>query len=387
MVRKILHLDLDAFFCAVEELRDPSLRGKAFAVGGRPEARGVVASCSYAARQFGVRSAMPMGRALRQCPDLIIVPGRHERYHEMSQQVMERIYALTAQVEQVSIDEAFIDLSDLPDTPRDLACRLQAAIRDDLSLPCSIGAATNKLLAKMANDVGKASRRGTEPPRAVTVVPPGEEANFLAPLPVGALWGVGPKTAARLNDLGLHTVGDLARAKEASLVRLFGKNGADLYRRAQGIDDSPIITSRAARSISQEVTFDRDVARRESLITTLRRLSEGVGRRLRSEPVIGATVKIKLRWSDFTTFTRQVTLPQPTDQDNVIYDAALQLFEQAWDGERPIRLLGVGVSGLMPPQRQLTLWDTPIEKEHRLLEALDKLRERYGGDIIHRGSH
>ncbi|MBI4771414.1 MAG: DNA polymerase IV, partial [Chloroflexi bacterium] len=206
MPRKILHLDLDAFFCAVEEQRDPALRGQAFAVGGRPEARGVVASCSYAARRFGVRSAMPMARAVKLCSGLIIVPSRHKVYSDVSRQVMERLYDLTPLVEQISIDEAFLDVSDLPESGEALARRLQATMRDELRLPCSLGVATNKLVAKIASDVGKAAARTGAPPNAILVVPPGEEAAFLAPLPAAALWGVGPKTATRLAGLGIHTI-------------------------------------------------------------------------------------------------------------------------------------------------------------------------------------
>ena len=207
-LRKIIHLDLDAFFCAAEELKDPSLRGTAFAVGGRPETRGVVSSCSYAARQHGVRSAMPMARAIRLCPGLTVVPPRHGYYSELSDQVMQRIGDLTPLVEPLSIDEAFLDVSDLPDPPREIAQRLQARIFEELHLPASLGAASNKLVSKIATDVGKAANRGPNAPMAITVVPPGEEAAFLAPLPVEALWGVGPKTAAHLNQFGIHTIGD-----------------------------------------------------------------------------------------------------------------------------------------------------------------------------------
>ncbi len=227
MLRKILHLDLDAFFCAVEEQRDPNLRSKAFAVGGRPETRGVVASCSYAARRFGVRSAMPMARAVKLCPHLIIVPSHFDAYRAASQQVMAHLYQLTPLVEQVSIDEAFLDVSDRPEPAEGLARRLQTTINTELNLPCSLGVATNKLVAKIANDVGKAAARSDQPPNALQVVPPGQEAAFLAPLPVEALWGVGPKTAERLHGLGLHTIGDLARWPEADLGRRFGQHGYD----------------------------------------------------------------------------------------------------------------------------------------------------------------
>lgn len=385
MPRKILHLDLDAFFCAVEEQRDPTLRGRAFAVGGRPEERGVVASCSYAARRFGVRSAMPMSRAVKLCSDLIIVSQRHRVYGQASDQVMERLNDLTPLVEQISIDEAFLDVSDLPQPGEALARQLQAVIRGELGLPCSLGVAANKLVAKIATDVGKAAVRTGDYPGAVTVVPPGEEAAFLAPLPAAALWGVGPKTADQLARLGMHTIGDIARWPEADLVRRFGRPGYELSRRARGIDGRPVETSREARSITQETTFVRDVSDGRTLKRTLRELSDQVGHRLRGSGLAGTTVKIKLRWPDFTTLTRQITLPQPTDVDGEIYAAAGKLFDGEWRAGRAVRLIGVGVTGLGPPARQLSLWDDTSEKQRKLLEVVDKLRERYGDDVMKKG--
>jgi DNA polymerase-4 len=386
MVRKIMHLDLDAFFCAVEELQDPSLKGKPFAVGGRPESRGVVSSCSYAARQFGVRSAMPMGKALRICPQLIVVSSRHARYGEYSDRVMERINQLTPLVEQVSIDEAFLDVSDMPESSLFLARQLQARIRQELGLPCSLGVASNKLVAKVASDVGKAGHRGVEPPCAITVVPPGEEALFLAPLPAQAIWGIGPKSAARLAELGIQTVGDLANLPESALREHFGKTGPELHRRALGIDDSPVEPSTGqAKSVSNEHTYDKDTREESTILKSLRYLSEHVGGRLRRANLAGTVVQIKLRWADFTTLTRQITLACPTDQDSVIYKTASELFQKVWHEERyAVRLVGVGVSGLAPAQRQLSLWDAGLEKEHKLLEAIDDLRERYGEKIIQR---
>jgi DNA polymerase-4 len=385
MSRKILHLDLDAFFCAVEEKLDPSLRGKAFAVGGRPDERGVVASCSYAARQFGVRSAMPMARALRFCPGMLVISSRHRLYGQESRQVMERLQSLTPLVEQISIDEAFMDVSDLPEPGEVLARRLQAQIQEELGLPCSLGVATNKLVAKTATDVGKAANRGESPPNAITVVPPGEEAAFLAPLPVQALWGVGPKTAERLAELSIRTVGDLAVHPEVELVGLFGKLGHELSKRARGVDDRPVVVWHEAKSISQETTFARDISNMETLLETLRSLSEEVGSRLRKESLCGSTIRLKIRWPDFTTLTRQMTMNPGTDQDSEIYAAALRLFESVWRKNQPVRLIGVGVSGLGPPARQLSFWDSDWEKEKRLLEAVDRLKTRFGEKAVQRG--
>jgi DNA polymerase-4 len=382
--RKILHIDLDAFFCAVEEQRDPSLHGKPFAVGGRPDQRGVVASCSYAARQFGVRSAMPMSRALRLCPLLLIVHHHFDLYHAASDKVMDILRNTTPLVEQISIDEAFLDVSGLPEAAEVIAHRLQAKINETLDLPCSLGVATNKLVAKIANNVGKSGAQAGMPPNAIKVVPPGQEAEFLAPLPAGDLWGIGPKTAERLAELGLHTIGDLARWPEDDLARRFGKGGVEMSLHARGIDDRPIETEHEIKSISNETTFARDVSDRETLTHTLRVLVDEVGRRLRKSGLSGTTVHIKLRWSDFTTLTRQVTLRQPIDLDSEIYAAALQLFEKNWPDGKPVRLIGVGVSGFEQPARQLGLWDAPNRPSERLQSALDELRERFGDEAIRR---
>jgi len=386
MTRKILHLDLDAFFCAVEEQRDPALRGKPFAVGGQPDERGVVASCSYAARRFGLHSAMPMARAVRLCPSLIIVPSRYAAYQAVSQKVMATLHTLTPLVEQLSIDEAFLDVTELPDPAETIARQLQATIRDNLGLPCSLGVAANKLVAKIANNIGKASAPKGDTPNAVTVVPPSHEGAFLAPLPVKELWGVGPKTAARLQEMGMYTIGDVARWSEADLIRRFGKLGHDLSKRAKGIDTRPVITEHEAKSISQETTFATDISDEEKLKRTLRRLSEQVGYRLRQAGLGGTTVKLKIRWSDFTTLTRQVTLSHPTHLDSEIFAAAELLFEQVWPPGQRVRLLGVGLSNFESPARQLELWDTHFETDQRLQSTLDELRQKFGNKVVRRGS-
>jgi DNA polymerase-4 len=362
--RTIIHLDLDAFFCAVEEQRDPALRGLPFAVGGTPERRGVVASCSYPARAFGVRSAMPMARAVTLCPDLVVVSPHFADYRAASVQVMERLHALTPLVEQLSIDEAFLDVSDLAPSGDVLARQLQTTIADELGLPCSLGVATNKLVAKIANGVGKrqAHTEGTGYPNALCVVPPGEEAAFLAPLPAATLWGVGPKTAERLAALGIHTIGDLAASPEDDLVQRFGKHGADLARHARGIDERPVMTSRERKSISKEQTFARDVRDAARLRQTIREQAAAVAAALQRKQVRGTTVKLKLRWADLTTLTRQATLPRATDEAAPIAAAALRLLDQAWDGQRAVRLVGVGVSGFGERYVQLPLWEDDEEQ-------------------------
>jgi DNA polymerase-4 len=404
MPRTILHIDLDAFYCAVEETRNPELRGKAFAVGGKPQERGVVASCSYAARRMGVRSAMPMGKALRLCPGLIIVPSRHHLYSEVSEQVMQRLHDLTSLVEQISIDEAFLDISNIHEPPEVVARKLQARIRDELQLPCSIGIASNKLVAKIATEVGKSlalreikARGEVKPPNAVTVVPFGEEALFLAPLPADILWGVGPKTSARLTELGIYTIGDIARWPESEMIRMFGENGRDLARHSKGIDDRPITTEHETKSISQEITYSRDVRDDQVLEKTLHEMSVEVGKQLRKNNLAGKTIKLKLRWPDFTTLTRQTTLSNPTDQDDEIERVALDLLRSVRKSYQAVRLIGVGVTGLGQPIRQLGLWDTSeagrkaavrmnSEKERKLQDVLDELQDKYGKNVINRGN-
>ncbi|MDE2748219.1 MAG: DNA polymerase IV [Chloroflexota bacterium] len=386
--RKILHLDLDAFFCAVEEQLNPELRGKAIAVGGQPDERGVVASASYPARAYGVRSAMPMGQALRLCPHLVVVGATRGVYGQRSKAVMAILRDTAPDVEPLSIDEAFLDVTILPEPIETIARKLQKRINAELELPCSLGGATNKLLAKTANTVGKARQPTDKPPNAITIVPPGAEASFLVPLPIQRLWGVGPKNAETLSQLGLTTVGDVANWSEAALTARLGKLGADIWRRAQGIDFRPVMTEHEAKSISKEVTFARDVADEAALKLTLRRLSDGVGRQARKAGVTGTTVKIKLRWTDFTTLNRQVTLDQPTDMDGEIYALAARLFDQIWVEGRPVRLIGVGLGGFSQPNKQMGLWEDREGdgQAEELQSALDRLRDRFGETMITRAS-
>ena len=386
MPRTILHLDLDAFYCSVEETQNPALRGKPFAVGGKPDERGVVASCSYAARALGIRSAMPMSRAVRLCGNLIIIPGRHKLYGEYSEKVMDKLRNLTPLLEQISIDEAFLDISDIRESPARIALDLQAGIKNELHLPSSIGIASNKLVAKIATEVGKkSSKKKNEPPFGLTIVPAGEEAAFLAPLPADMLWGVGPKTSARLTELGIRTIGDIANWPEKDLVHLFGENGRDLWRHAHGIDNRPIVTEYETKSISQETTFNVDVRDDKTLEKTLREQAKEVARQLRKNDLAGKTVKIKIRWPDFTTLTRQVTLPTATDSEDDIIKAVLKLLQAIRKPNQAVRLLGVGVTGIGAPVRQLSLWDAGSEKSRKLQEVVDQLQEKYGRNVIHRG--
>ena len=378
--RTIIHVDLDAFFCSVEELLDPSLKSTAFAVGGAADQRGVISTASYEARKFGVHSALPTARALRLCPHLKLLPGRHRLYGEYSRRVMAFFDQETPLVEQISIDEAFLDFTGDARPGGKIAATLQARIAAETGLPSSFGVATNKLVAKIATNVGK--------PKGLVVVPPGEEAAFLAPLPMSMLWGVGPKTQARLAELGLRTIGDLAAWPAADLEQRFGAWGADLARHARGIDDRPVETEREAKSISKETTFARDVSDRAELRRTLLELCDQVGASLRRQGLVARTVKLKLRWPPFETITRQSTLPQSTDMDAEIFEAAFALFQAAWGRGRPVRLIGVGVSGLQTPARQLSLFDSAPQDQRagKLAEAVDKIRAKYGWDAVKRAS-
>ena len=387
--RTILHLDLDAFYCTVEEQRDPTLRGTAFAVGGAAEGRGVVSSCSYEARRFGVRSAMPMARARTLCPHLLCLPTNFPAYRAASEQVMDRLRALTPRLEQISIDEAFLDVTALPQTGRLLAQTLQTQIHTELGLACSLGIAASKLVAKIATDVGKSSVTSGRSPQTICEVPPGTEVAFLAPLPSSALWGVGPKTEEKLASLGLHTIGDIARWPEADLRRRLGRHGEVLSRHARGLDERELTTEREAKSISKETTFARDVREAETLRLTLQDQVRTVCRQLAKEGVGGTAVKLKIRWPDFVTVTRQLSVAMPTADEAVLWPLALRLLEQVWPLGQPVRLLGFGVSGLEVPL-QLSLWDTkPADEaaqERRVQAVLAAVSARLGADAIKRGS-
>lgn len=385
-IRKIIHLDLDAFFCAVEELKDPSLAGKAFAVGGNADHRGVISSCSYPARKAGVHSAMPTGQALRLCPNLILVGSGFSDYSAKSEEVMAILRNVSGLVEQISVDEAFVDVTDLPQSPESIARVIQAEVLKITGLPCSLGVATNKLVAKIATDQGKARSQSGSYPRAILVVPPGQEAAFLAPLKTAAMWGVGPKTEAALANAGMRTIGDVAARTPRELGNLLGKYGADLHAYSLGIDNRPVTVEHEAKSISQETTFARDTADPQELRRTLRELSSKVAYRMRQDDVCARVVRLKIRWSDFSTHTRQTRLEQPTDQDGVIYAAVERLWKSIWTDGQPVRLIGVGGSDLVETAHQMSLWNTPNEKERKLLEALDELREKYGRQTVRRAS-
>jgi DNA polymerase IV len=378
----ILHLDLDSFFVSVERLRNPALVGKPVLVGGRPDERGVVASASYEARQYGCRSAMPMARALRLCPHAVVVPSSHGIYGEMSRRVMALLGDVTPLVEKVSVDEAYLDVAGCElrfgDGPQ-IAHMLQARIRETFDLPSSLGVATNKLIAKIAS--------GDAKPQGIRVVAPGHEAVYLAPRPVGDIPGVGPVTAEKLQRWGIVTAGDLAALERSTLVREFGaKQGESLWLKARGISHSPVEPVQPTKSISHENTFARDVTERAVLERELLDQAEHVANRLRAKELHGRTVTLKLRYADFRTVTRALTLTTPTDLARPIYEAALALLHREWHPGLSVRLIGVGISGLTEQVGyQMDLFSgEPDPRESRLAETLDELRERFGKDVIKR---
>jgi DNA polymerase-4 len=381
-LRWILHIDLDAFFASVEELLNPDLRGKPIIVGADPAHRGVVASASYAARKYGVRSAMPTARALKLCPHAIVIHPRHHVYGEFSERVMAILREFSPLLEQISIDEAFLDLTGcerlLGPIP-EVARRIQQRVMDEVGLSASVGLASNKLVAKIASDLQK--------PHGFVYVEHGREAEFLAPLPVERLWGVGKVTASALHRLGVQTIGDLAALPEAALVQAFGPHAVELKRRALGLDDSPVITEWQAKSVSNEETFATDQKDEAFLKQELLRLSDKVAARLRANRQAGRTVRLKLRYHDFTTVLRSQTLPMPTDSARDIYETVLDLWDRHWQKGRAVRLVGVGVANLeTAPYRQLGLFDQTHPRDDKLARALDEIREKFGRDAIRRAS-
>ena len=374
----ILHVDLDAFFAAVEQRDRPELRGRPVIVGGGDRnARGVVSAASYEARVFGVRSAMPLRTAGALCPQGVFLPVDGAKYSTVSRQVMSILRGFTPLVEPISIDEAFLDVAGteaLLGSADAVARAIKAAIRREVDLSASVGVATTKLVAKVASELHK--------PDGLVVVEPGTEAAFLAPLPIERLWGVGAKTRAVLTEYGVRTIGDLAALPVDILLRRFGNSGSQLAARAVGIDPSPVGDGAATKSVSHEHTFDVDTADWEVIERTLLALSEGVAGRLRAGGVKAGTVAIRLRDSDFVTISRQRTLKEPTDMTDAIWRTAVSLVRPQVRGIR-VRLLGVGASHLTD-REQLALFGEEGGRRRRVVEASDAIRERFGARAITR---
>jgi DNA polymerase IV len=373
----ILHAGMDAFYASVEQRDDPSLRGRPVVVGGAG-GRGVVAAASYEARRFGIHSAIPMVRARRLCPELVVAPARFDRYAEVSRQVMAIFRDVTPLVEPLSLDEAFLDVGGarrLLGEPVEIAGDLRARVRDDLDLVVSIGVAPTKFLAKLCS--GKAK------PDGLLHLSAGEVASFLRPLPVSDLWGAGPKTVERLEQYGFRTVGQVADADERTLTRIVGQAmGQQLHRLARGRDERRVIPHEPARSISNEVTFDQDIDDPEQLRQVILRLSEKVGYRLRRAELSGRTITLKVRFASFDTLTRSVTLPLPTDRTRDLIDHASELFASLRLERARVRLVGVGVSNLADAEaaRQLTL-DVDDRWEH-IDHVADAVRDRFGSVTV-----
>ena len=376
-MRTILHADLDAFYASVEVLDNPSLRGKPVIVGGDPNARGVVSAASYEARAFGVHSAMPLRTAHRLCPNGVFLPGRFDRYRELSRQVMRIFASYTPLVEPISLDEAFMDVTASRAAFGDgetIGRHLKRRVLDEAGLVVSVGVATNKLCAKVASDLRK--------PDALVVVPVGEEAAFLAPLPVSRLWGVGPQSRQTLADYGVTTIGQLAAMPEGTLRRRFGIHGAELRLRAQGVDPSAVVSGMAPKSVGHELTFDHDVTDPARLEATLLDLAESVATRLRHHHLAAGAVQLKLRYEGFDTITRQAPLGHQVRDSEPIYRLAVSLLRKALSPDRAVRLIGVTAIHLSEVQ-QLTLFDAP-ERTDRIAQSIDAVRERFGEKAITR---
>lgn len=383
MNRVILHIDMDAFYASVEQVDHPALKGKPVIVGGASN-RGVVCAASYEARRFGVRSAMPIFQAKQKCPNGIYLPVRMARYQEVSGEIMGILAEFSPLVEQVSVDEAYMDISGIDrvlGSPRKTGLRIKQIIRETTSLTCSIGIAPNKFLAKIASDLEK--------PDGLTLIEPKEVLPFIATLPIRKVPGVGEKTVVRLEELGIHMLGDVQRIREDLLLERTGKFGRRLLDLSKGIDESPVVPHSEPKSISSEETLakntdDMDVLKRVLLIQ-----SELVGRRARAKGLMGTTVTLKLKRADFRQLTRSVTIEEPTSSSNVIYEQIVKLLEGVKSTK--FRLVGVGLSNLVSAEeskKQLSLFQgvDPTKRSWAEAEkAMDAVKERFGGDAIKRG--
>jgi DNA polymerase IV len=374
----IIHLDMDAFYASVEQRDDPTLKGRPVIVGGHAQ-RGVVLAASYEVRPFGVRSAMPMARALRLAPDALVVPPRFDVYADVSSRVFDILQTVTPLYEPLSLDEAFLDVTasrSLFGAPADIARALRARIAAELGLPSSAGIAACKLIAKIASDLAK--------PDGQLEVPADGGAAFLAPLPVARIPGIGPKSARQLQAIGIATVGELAAQDPAFLERRFGPSGRELWDRARGVDARPVIPDRDAKSVGAEETFDEDLAGLEALRPRVHAQALRVAHRLRRAGVQARTIQLKLKRADFTIVTRRTTLEQPTDDGQTLYREAARLLER--EPPAPTRLTGVSAQNLVPAAApQLGLFAPPPRTAEKLNRALDAIASKFGSAAITTG--
>jgi len=385
--RSIVHVDMDAFYAAVEQLDSPACKGKPVIVGADPKGgmgRGVVAACSYEARKLGIRSALPISRAWKLCPQGVFVRPRMKRYVEVSHQVMDVFRRYTDLVEPLSIDEAFLDITGsvaLLGKPEDIARSIKDDVRTVTSLTASVGLAPNKFLAKIASDLRK--------PDAFVVVREGEIEAFLRDLPISRLWGVGPKTEQRLHEMGFRTIGQVAMATRESLVRSLGSLGEHLYQLSRGHDERPVVPNWEPKSVSSETTFDEDTSDRELLVRTILDLSDHVAERLRKDNYRTRRVTLKLRYSSFSTHTKQHSLDKLIQTGEEIATVARDLFRQ-FSLKQKIRLIGVSAGDLQrdgkEPQ-QLGLFSDSRNVNEKLSRTVDEIREKFGKDVLRRGSN
>jgi DNA polymerase IV len=375
----LTHLDMDAFYASVEIRDRPELAERPVVVGGRPGQRGVVAAASYAARRFGIRSAMPMAAAVKRCPELVILAPRMSLYAAESARIHAIFERYTPLIEPLSLDEAFLDLrasERLFGPVPEIARRIKREIREELGLTASIGIAPVKFAAKIASDLGK--------PDGFVVVARGELQAFLEPLPIGLLWGVGKVGEQALRRLGIRSVGQLARRDEAFMERHFGRHGLHLLRLARGIDPRAVVPDHELKSVSNETTFPADIADRDELKAVLMQLVEQVGWRLRRNGLAGRTVQLKARYADFTTVTRAQTLPAPTDQTRVVWQAAVALLERLPRPGQALRLLGVGVSGFEPPATGQAELFAAAPAGPAVDKVADAIRDKFGTGAMRR---
>ena len=380
MIHGILHIDLDAFFVSVEQAHNPELRGKPVIVGGQPGHRGVVAAASYEARAFGVHSAMPLAEAHRLCPQAIFLQGNFSSYQKASEKFMAILADFSPCLEPAGLDEAYLDITgcDIFGSPRQIAQTIKERVRKELSLIASIGIASCKVVAKIASDLSK--------PDGLIEVIPGKEQEFLSPLSIEKLPGVGPRTGQRFKELGITTIGKLAHLPSSSAKSLLGASGMTLYRHAHGIDNRKVESRGEAKSISRETTFSQDTPDRRVLHSTLRYLSEHVGADLRRQNTQAKTISLKLRYQNFDTINRSLTSKAATDSDDVIYSTAAGLLDKSSDKQKLVRLIGVEVSNLVSDARQLDMFNQKALRQEKLDKAVDNIRRKYGFDSIQTGS-
>ena len=381
MSRRIIHIDLDAFFVSVEQALKPELKGKAVVVGGKPDRRGVVASASYEARAFGLHAGMPLITARRLCPQAIFIEGSFIKYREASQRFMAILADFSPYLEPVSLDEAYLDVTGfefIHGSIYQMAINIKQRIKDELSLSASAGIASNKVVAKIAAEQSK--------PDGLLEIANGEEHSFLAPLPIAKLPGIGKKTEGILNGLGVNTIGQLANMPLSTLKVKLGVFGELLHRHANGIDDRNVEPPAVAKSISRETTFGQDTREHSLLKATLGYLSERVGAELRQKDRQTGCVTLKLRYADFSTITRRHTLMKATDADQTIFNTGLKLLTRALSQEKQlVRLIGIGVSNLTEPGRQLDMLDSSVHRLEKLNKAIDRIRKKYGFAAIQTG--